>query len=106
MSKYACTPSDALPYSPPTGFVVDVTPLTRISVAVTPGESTGGKLPPLIDVALPPLVCGVARASAALVVPPLEFEQAAAARATAATVAVQRARIGRTPRSCYAHRSR
>src|ERR671911_90016 len=41
MSKYACTPSNASPYPPPSGLVTDTTPPTRISVSVTPGASTG-----------------------------------------------------------------
>jgi hypothetical protein len=45
MSKYACTPSNAEPFGTPSGFVFDATPLTRISVAVTPGWSTVGNRP-------------------------------------------------------------
>src|SRR5918994_3076308 len=42
ISKYAFTPAKASAYVPPSGFVLDVTPPTLISVWVTPGWSTGG----------------------------------------------------------------
>jgi hypothetical protein len=74
--------------------VVAVTPLTRISFGVTPGASTGGKFAPAIDVALPRVEVVVV----GLAVPALEFAHATnVVSATAAMVAVQRARIGRTP---------
>src|SRR5690349_768402 len=42
ISKYAFTPAKASAYVPPSGFVLDATPPTWISVSVTPGWSTFG----------------------------------------------------------------
>src|ERR687898_1078986 len=49
MSKYACAPSNASPYPPPSGLVTDTTPPTRIAVSVTPGASTGTCSPGLLS---------------------------------------------------------
>jgi hypothetical protein len=77
-----------VPYRPPIGFVVDVTPLTLISVGVTPGSLTAGNepaaavLPVLPDVVVVPFDF-----------PELELPHAAAAIATVVRTASQRARI-------------
>jgi hypothetical protein len=92
MSKYACTPSNAVPYKPPTGFVVDVTPLTLISVGVTPVSLTGGKPPPAAVLPVPPDVVVVS-----FVFPELELLHAAATATNVKTTS-QRARIQPSPR--------
>src|SRR5689334_2611973 len=80
MSKYACTPSNAEPFGTPSGFVFDATPLTRISVAATPGWSTAGNVPvdarPVVGASLVP------RVGADLEPPDAAFEHAATSAAT------------------------
>src|SRR5437868_845867 len=98
MSKYACTPSFAVPYRPPTGFVVDVTPLTRISVAETPGSFTGGQPPGGAVVAAAPAVVDVDLFD----LPELPPPHAVAASATNVRTASQRARIQPSPRKSAA----
>src|SRR6202048_380609 len=55
MSKYACTPSKEVSYRFAVGWVTAATPLTRISVGLTPGWSTAGKRPDGVEGPEPPV---------------------------------------------------
>ncbi len=96
ISKYACTPSYAVSYLPPSGLVTEATPPTVISVSVTPGASTATFS--VLSVAVPsePAVVPV---SFAVVEPPLDSElpHAAATMTSAIMSTVQRLRTT-TPR--------
>src|SRR5581483_11987928 len=90
MSKYACTPSNAVPYNTAVGFVVDATPLTRISVDVTPGWFTGGNVPL-------PLTVPVVPEDDVVVVFFDDLPLAVAATASTARTATHRARMQAPP---------